>query len=637
MFTGIVEELGRVRSLAEERLEVGCDLVARDADRGASIAVNGVCLTVVERSAGGLAFQLSGETLERTSLGRLAAGDPVNLERPLMLSDRLGGHLVQGHVDAVAEVERFRPENGGATLTVRLPDALSRYVVEKGSITVDGVSLTVAAADRERFTVALIPHTLRATTLGTVRERDLVNLEVDVIAKYVEGMLKHVSEGERTMTDTIGSSVTAPEPHAAPEFATIDAALEDIRKGKIVIVVDDADRENEGDFVMAAEKVTPEAVNFMATHGRGIVCLPCAGSRLDELRIPLMVSKNQESHGTAFAVSIDVGGRTTTGTSAFDRAATAKAVTEVETRPEDIHMPGHVFPLRAQEGGVLKRAGHTEATVDLARLAGLYPAGVLCEVMHPDGTMARLPELLHVAEEHGLKLISIRDLIEFRRHGEQLVRRVADATIPTEYGTFRSYAYESDVDGRVHVAMVLGDIGDGDRVLVRVHSECLTGDVFGSLRCDCGAQLERAMERIGEDGRGVVLYIRGHEGRAIGLTHKLRAYRLQDEGRDTVEANRELGFAADERDYGIGAQILVDLGVRSMRLLTNNPAKRAGLEGHGLSIAERIPLETLPTRENIGYLRVKREKLGHLLENLDGQTTDAATATEVSMIEDERA
>jgi 3,4-dihydroxy 2-butanone 4-phosphate synthase/GTP cyclohydrolase II len=399
-------------------------------------------------------------------------------------------------------------------------------------------------------------------------------------------------------------------------FDSIEDAIEDIRQGRIVIVVDDADRENEGDFVMAGEKVTPEAINFMATHGRGIVCMPCAGWRLDELRIPLMVASREGSHETAFAVSIDARGRTTTGTSAYDRAATVLAVTERDTAAEDIRMPGHVFPLRAHDGGVLKRAGHTEAAVDLASLAGLFPAGVICEIMHPDGTMARLPELVKVAQEHGLRLISIADIIEHRRKREKLVRKVAEASIPTLYGEFSSMAYESLVDGRVHVAMVLGEVGDGDRILVRVHSECLTGDVFHSLRCDCGTQLDRALEKIGAEGRGVVLYIRGHEGRAIGLTHKLRAYQLQEEGRDTVEANLELGFPPDPRDYGIGAQILYDLGVRSMRLLTNNPAKRAGLEGYGLSIAERIPLETVPTRENLAYLRAKREKLGHLLENL---------------------
>ncbi len=409
-------------------------------------------------------------------------------------------------------------------------------------------------------------------------------------------------------------------------FESIEDAIGDIKRGKMVIVVDDADRENEGDFVMAADMVTPAAINFMVTHGRGIVCMPCAGWRLDELRIPLMVSHKQSGHETAFAVSIDIKGRTTTGTSAHDRAATIKAVTEMETNTTDVQMPGHVFPLRPQEGGVLKRAGHTEAAVDLATLAGLFPAGVICEIMHPDGTMARLPELTRVAQEHGLKIISIADLIAYRRRREKLVRRVAEATIPTEHGEFVSYAYESVIDGSVHVALVLGDVGDGADILVRVHSECLTGDVFGSLRCDCGTQLESAFRKIGQEGRGVVLYFRGHEGRAIGLAHKLRAYRLQEQGRDTVEANVELGFPPDSREYGLGAQILYDLGVRTMRLLTNNPAKRAGLEGYGLAILERVPIETHPTPENIGYLRAKREKLGHLLDNLDDATDGVGSA-----------
>ena len=396
-------------------------------------------------------------------------------------------------------------------------------------------------------------------------------------------------------------------------FAEIDGALADLRDGKIVLVVDDADRENEGDFIIAAEKCTPEAINFMVTHGRGIVCLPVAAWRLDELQIPQMVSTNG-TDDTAFTVSIDYRPAITTGTSAHDRAVTAVAVTDLEVDPRDFHRPGHVFPLRAKEGGVLRRAGHTEAAVDLATLAGMFPAGVICEVMNEDGTMARLPELVRVARAFDIKLISIADLIEYRRHREVLVRKVAEASIPTEWGEFRAFAYDSTVDGRTHVALVHGDIGEGEHVLTRVHSECLTGDVFGSLRCDCGRQLDAAMEQIAADGRGVVLYMRGHEGRAIGLTHKLRAYELQDHGRDTVEANLELGFAADQRDYGIGAQILVDLGVRSMRLLTNNPDKRAGLEGYGLSIEERIPLQTVPTPENRDYLRTKVEKLGHLLD-----------------------
>jgi len=400
-------------------------------------------------------------------------------------------------------------------------------------------------------------------------------------------------------------------------FDPIEDAVEEIRAGRMVIVVDDADRENEGDLIMAAEKITPEAIAFMVRHTSGVICMPVVGDRLDELRIPLMVSDVTDFQRTAFTVSVDVRRGTTTGISAADRAATIRAMIDPTTEPNDLARPGHVFPLRYREGGVLQRAGHTEAAVDLARLAGLYPAGVLCEVVNEDGSMSRLPELRPFATEHGLKIISIADLIQYRRRRERLVRRVAQAQIPTIYGRFQAHAYESLVDGRVHVAMVLGEVGTGERILVRVHSECLTGDVFHSLRCDCGTQLDDALGKIGAEGRGVVLYIRGHEGRAIGLTHKLRAYQLQEEGKDTVEANLELGFKPDPRDYGIGAQILYDLGVRSMRLLTNNPSKRAGLEGYGLSIAERVPLETKPTAENLAYLRAKREKLGHLLDHLE--------------------
>jgi 3,4-dihydroxy 2-butanone 4-phosphate synthase / GTP cyclohydrolase II len=429
-----------------------------------------------------------------------------------------------------------------------------------------------------------------------------------------------ITTDEGPASETPAAAV--PEGDDEWRFDAVEDAIEEIRAGRIVLVVDDADRENEGDFVMAAEKVTPEAINFMVTHGRGIVCLPVTAERLDQLGIPLMVAARPGSHETAFTVSIDARSGTTTGTSAHDRAATISAVCHPATGPADLQMPGHVFPLRAHEGGVLKRAGHTEAAVDLARLAGLMPAGVICEVMHHDGTMARLPELREVARLHGLKLISIADLIEHRRHREHLIGKVAEATIPTPYGRFRAHAFESAVDGRVHVALVLGEIGDGQKVTTRVHSECLTGDVFHSLRCDCGMQLEAAMRAIGDEGRGVLLYIRGHEGRAIGLAHKLRAYELQEAGRDTVEANLELGFPADPRDYGIGAQILFDLGVRTMRLLTNNPAKRAGLEGYGLSIVERIPLQTTPTEENLDYLMTKREKLGHMLDGLDDAGAD---------------
>jgi 3,4-dihydroxy 2-butanone 4-phosphate synthase/GTP cyclohydrolase II len=407
-------------------------------------------------------------------------------------------------------------------------------------------------------------------------------------------------------------------------FSSIPEAIAEISQGRMVIVVDDADRENEGDLIMAAERVTPEAIAFIVRHTSGVICMPVIGDRLDELEIPLMVAANTDTRRTAFTVSVDARTGVTTGISATDRARTIRAVIDPVTEAGDLSRPGHIFPLRYREGGVLKRAGHTEAAVDLARLAGLYPAGVLCETVNEDGSMARLPDLVVFARTHGLKIISIADLIEYRRRHEVLVEKVAEAVIPTRFGEFRSIAYESTVDDRTHVALVRGEMEDGVGILTRVHSECLTGDVFGSLRCDCGGQLDRAMELIAAEGRGVVLYIRGHEGRAIGITHKLRAYELQDRGRDTVEANLELGFPPDQRDYGIGAQILYDLGVRSMRLLTNNPEKRAGLEGHGLSIDERIPLQTDPTPQNVGYLRAKREKLGHLLDlpETDGPAVD---------------
>ncbi|HUR24323.1 MAG TPA: bifunctional 3,4-dihydroxy-2-butanone-4-phosphate synthase/GTP cyclohydrolase II, partial [Acidimicrobiales bacterium] len=387
---------------------------------------------------------------------------------------------------------------------------------------------------------------------------------------------------------------------------------------KIVVVVDDAARENEGDLVMAAEAATAENIAFFLNHTSGVICMPMMGDRLDALDLPPMVLDNTDRNRTAFTVSVDVRHGVTTGISASDRAATIAALVDPETRPGDLARPGHVFPLRFREGGVLNRAGHTEATVDLARLAGMYPAGVLCEVVSGDKqSMARLPELEQLAAEHGLPLISIADLIRFRRQREKLVKRVTDARMPTEFGEFTCYVYESLLDGEQHVAMVKGAVQGEEDVLVRVHSECLTGDALGSMRCDCGVQLQMALRAIAAEGMGVVLYLRGHEGRGIGLAHKLRAYTLQDQGRDTVDANLDLGLPVDTRKYGTGAQILVDLGITTMRLLTNNPAKFGGLDGYGLEIVERVPLETVPNPENIRYLRTKQQRMGHLLEGLE--------------------
>ncbi len=397
-------------------------------------------------------------------------------------------------------------------------------------------------------------------------------------------------------------------------FAEIEQVISAVGRGEMVIMVDDEDRENEGDLIVAAEAATIEQIGFMLRHTSGIICLPVIGERLDELDLPMMVARNTDVRRTAFTVSIDARDGTTTGISASDRWKTIQTVLDPDTTPNDLARPGHMYPLRYEPGGVLKRAGHTEAAVDLARLSGRYPAGVLAEVMNDDGSVARLAELEDFAAEHGLLIGTIADLIAFRRREEKLVERVVEARIPTDHGTFTAVGYRSLVDDRQHIALVMGDLDDGESVLTRVHSECLTGDVFGSLRCDCGDQLDQAMARVAGEGRGVVLYIRGHEGRGIGLLHKLAAYKLQDEGFDTVDANVNLGLPVDARDYGVGAQILYDLGVRSMRIMTNNPTKRAGIEGYGLSILEQVPLFIDANDENRDYLRAKATRLGHQMD-----------------------
>jgi 3,4-dihydroxy 2-butanone 4-phosphate synthase/GTP cyclohydrolase II len=401
----------------------------------------------------------------------------------------------------------------------------------------------------------------------------------------------------------------------AGPFATIPDAVDAIRAGRMVVVVDDEDRENEGDLTIAAEKVTPDAINFMVTHGRGLVCLALEPERLDALEIPLQVSVNSSMRETAMCVPIDARGKTTTGISAADRTATILTALDPQTRPHDLLRPGHLFPLRARSGGVLVRAGHTEAAVDLARMAGLTAGGVICEIMSRDGTMARVPELMRFAKRHQLLIITIADLIKHRMHHERLVRPIASAILPTEFGEFRVHAYESVLDGETHVALVRGEIGDGLDVMVRVHSKCLTGDVFHSARCDCGPQLHTALRRIADENRGVLLYL-NQEGRGIGLANKIRAYALQDQGCDTVEANERLGFKPDQRDYGIGAQILGDLGVRTMRLLTNNPRKFIGLQGYGLAVSESVPLEIPPSDFTRRYLKAKKDKLGHKLSTV---------------------
>jgi 3,4-dihydroxy 2-butanone 4-phosphate synthase/GTP cyclohydrolase II len=395
-------------------------------------------------------------------------------------------------------------------------------------------------------------------------------------------------------------------------ISTIEEALDDIRAGRMIILVDDEDRENEGDFMVAAETASPEIINFMALHGRGLICLSLTEQKCEQLNLPQMVTDNTAKYGTAFTVSIEARKGVTTGISASDRAQTILTAIDDTCTPDDLAKPGHVFPIRARRGGVLVRAGQTEGSVDLARLAGMKPAGVICEIMNDDGTMARMPELRVVARRFGLKIVTIKDLVKYRMRHERLVQKVAMTKLPTRFGDFTAHAYNNEMDGHEHVALVVGDIDPDSPTLVRVHSECITGDVFHSLRCDCGEQMENAMKMIREEGRGVFLYM-SQEGRGIGLANKLKAYQIQDEGKDTVEANLELGFAPDLRDYGIGAQILVDLGVRQIKLLTNNPKKIVGLEGYGLQVVERISIEVTAREENIGYLKTKRDKMGHLL------------------------
>lgn len=619
MFSGIVRGIGRVASLSSGhtrvRLVIHAPGLLGGVVDGESVAVNGVCLTAAGCPAPDeLAFDLMPETLRRSNLGLLVDGASVDLERSLHFGDPMGGHFVQGHIDGVAEVVSVVPEGDARLLHVRMREPrLMRAIVEKGFVAVDGVSLTVVRSMPDGFVVSLVRTTLDVTILGSAEPGTMVNIEVDLFARH----LLDGTPSPRVLATKTHAASEVPDPSEA--LASVVAAM---RAGRPVLVLDDEHRENEGDIVLPAQSATSEWLAFLIREARGLVCVAMEGERLDALAIPLMVDTNTSRQDTAFTVSVDAAS-STTGVSAVERAATVQALSDPATTPADLVRPGHVFPLRAAPGGLKERRGHTEAAIELCRLAGLRPAAIIVEVMNADGTMARRPELDAFAANHDLPLITVAEiaaLLDTSAPGRPLdgpsairpaIVRTAETALPTGHGRFRMVVYTAG-GGLDDLALILGE-PDADRALVRVHSGCLTGDALGSLRCDCGAQLDQAMAAIAAEGSGVLVYLR-QEGRGIGLADKARAYALQDAGLDTVDANLALGFPADLRDYGRAAAILADIGVGGVRLLTNNPAKVDGLEEAGVSVFERLPLEVVAGPENADYLATKRARLGHLME-----------------------
>ncbi|MCI1935472.1 MAG: GTP cyclohydrolase II [Bifidobacteriaceae bacterium] len=620
MFTGIIESIGKVYTIAEEGKSAGAGKVLRLQDAkiaqglapGDSLSVNGVCLTVVATTEEGIIdLEVMPQTLSFTDLGSLQTGDRVNLERSLGASGTagFGGHIVLGHVDGVGTVVARVQEGISTRYTIQPDPALGRYIAAQGSIAIDGISLTVARRDATTFDVAIIPHTKEVTVIGDRKIGDHVNIEVDVAARYRE----QYAQGDLTADDLI-----AIWGDSGSQTDSVDTAIEAIRRGELVVVMDDESRENEGDLICAAQEMDPQNLNVMASKAKGLICMPMSARRARHLHLEPMVADNTDNHHTAFTVSVDHVS-TTTGISAFDRATTARACASDEAQPEDFRRPGHMFPLVAKDGGVLERNGHTEATVDLVKLAGAGDVGLCCEIMAEDGSMMRRQQLMVFARLNGWPIITIAQLQQYRR-AHLSVRKIAGAHLPTSFGDFDIQGYLCDETGEEAVALVKGAVAqDADSdvqgmqpVLVRVHSECLTGDAFGSLRCDCGDQLRAAMRRIEAAGRGVIIYLE-QEGRGIGLLNKIRAYAEQDEGADTVDANTRLGLPVDARHYGFAAAILRALGIGSVNLLTNNPDKMEQLESMGISVAQRTSVEMPANPVDHDYLVTKRDRMGHLL------------------------
>ncbi len=652
MFTGLIEEIGEIVAVTaagdSTRLEIAGTLVTSDAAHGDSICVSGVCLTVVDRGTtadgrGTFTADVMAQTLRMSALASLRCGDAVNLERSVRADARLGGHIVQGHVDGTAELVSVAPGDAWRVLRFAISRDLAPLLVDQGSIAVSGTSLTVSAispasATEQWFEVSLIPETLAATTLGALAPGDRVNIETDIIARHVARMQEFASApvaggiptpvASPSLAPAHGSAHDSAHDPAQPDVSSIDEAISAIRAGRPVIVADDEDRENEGDVILSAELATAETIAWTVRWSSGLLCAPMTDEIADALELPMMVARNQDARGTAYTVTVDAARGITTGISANDRATTLRALANPDAVPDDVRRPGHVLPLRAVAGGVRARAGHTEAAVELMRLAGLRPVACIAEIVADDGDMMRLPGLLELGDREGVPVITIERLIAYlnaadgaastvRRAGRSVSRR-AETRLPTRHGEFRVLAYRDRRAGIDHLALLAptsaGEQPTGE-ALVRVHSECITGEAFGSLRCECGPQLDAALALIQQHG-GALIYLRGHEGRGIGLTNKLRAYQLQDDGLDTLDANLRLGLPADARDYTAAAEMLADLGIDRVRLLSNNADKAEQLAEHGIAVAERVPLVTGITEQNVAYLETKRDRMGHLLPEI---------------------